>query len=289
MHLSETFRYFYCKSGEGLKSLGLQLRLTVVLGFLHSLCILPEFIVPISGVYISETFQVFLLLVRRWSELFGVSAQADSGFRILASLIYPTRSNCAYLWCSPLWDFQVFQLLVRRESELFGVSAQTDSGIRISAFFICPIISYFAYFWFVSLWAFQVSVLLVRRGSELLESQLRLTVVLGFCHSLHTVLAVIFPISCFVSLWAFQVSVFLVRRGSELIGVWAQTDSGIRISAFLIYPIRSYCAYFWCAPSLRLSGICTLSQEERVWTLWSVSSDWQWYRIGFLHSLYALS
>ena len=38
------------------------------------------------------------------------------------------------------------------------------------------------------------------------------------------------------TLWDFQVFLLLVRRGSELFGVSAQTDSGIRISAFLIYP-----------------------------------------------------
>ena len=36
-----------------------QLRLTVVLGFLHSLYILPEVIVAISGVHLSETFRYF--------------------------------------------------------------------------------------------------------------------------------------------------------------------------------------------------------------------------------------
>ena len=41
--------------------------------------------------------------------------------------------------------------------------------------------------------------------------------------------------------------VLLVSRESEMLGVSAQTDSGIRISAFLKYPTRSYCAYFWCA------------------------------------------
>ena len=36
-----------------------QLRLTVVLGFLHSLYILPEVIVAISGVHLSVTFRYF--------------------------------------------------------------------------------------------------------------------------------------------------------------------------------------------------------------------------------------
>ena len=44
------------KSGEGLNFLESQLRLTVVLGFLHSLYILQEVIVAISGVHLSETF-----------------------------------------------------------------------------------------------------------------------------------------------------------------------------------------------------------------------------------------
>ena len=75
-----------------------QLRLTVVLGFWHSLYTLPEVIVPISSVYLSETFRYFLLLVRRGSELFGIPAQTDSGIRILAFLIYCTRSYCTYFW-----------------------------------------------------------------------------------------------------------------------------------------------------------------------------------------------
>ena len=111
--------------------------------------------------------QVFLLLVRRGSELIGVSAQIDSGIRILAFLIYPTISYCAYFWCTCLWHFQVLLLLVRRGSELIGVSAQIDSGIRILAFLIYPTISYCAYFWCTCLWHFQVLLLLVRRGSGL--------------------------------------------------------------------------------------------------------------------------
>ena len=171
-------------------------------------------------------FQVFLLLVRRGSELFGVSAETDSGIRISAFLIYPTITYCAYFWCALLWDFQVFLLLVRRGSELFGVSAQTDSGIRISAFLIYPTRSYCGYFWCAPLWHFQVILHLVRRVIWTLWSlQLRLTVVLGFLYSLYTLPEVIVPIS------------------------------GVH--------------------SLRLSGNSTLSQE-RVWTLWSVSSDWQW-------------
>ena len=59
VQLCETFRYFYCKSGEGLNFLESQLRLTVVLGFLHSLYILQEVIVAISGVHLSETFMYF--------------------------------------------------------------------------------------------------------------------------------------------------------------------------------------------------------------------------------------
>ena len=79
-----------------------QFTLTVVLGFWHSLYTLPEIIVLISGVHLSDTFRYFPLLVRRGSELFGVSAQTDSGIRILAFLVYPTRSYCAYFWCVPV-------------------------------------------------------------------------------------------------------------------------------------------------------------------------------------------
>ena len=77
-----------------------QLRLTVVLGFWHSLYTLPEVIVLISGVHLSDTFRYFLLLVRRGSDLFGDLALTDSCIRILAFLIYPTRSYCAYFWCA---------------------------------------------------------------------------------------------------------------------------------------------------------------------------------------------
>ena len=93
------------KSGEGLNSLESQHRLTVVLGSWHCLYTLSEVIVPICGVYLSDTFRYFYSLVRRGSELFGVSAQTDSGIRILALLLYPTRSYCAYFWCAPLRDF----------------------------------------------------------------------------------------------------------------------------------------------------------------------------------------
>ena len=134
-----------------------QLRLTVVLGFWHSLYTLPEIIVPNSGVHLSDTFRYFLLLVRRWSELIGVSVH--------------------------------------------------------------------------------------------------LTVLLGFWHSLYTLREVIVPISGVFSSDTFRYFLLLVRRGSELFGVSAQTDSGIRILAFLIYPTRSLCAYFWMCTSLTLSGI----------------------------------
>ena len=84
-----------------MNSLESQLRLTVVLGFWHCLYTPPEVIVPIFGVHLSETFRYFYSLVRRGSELFGVSAETDSGISILALLIYPTRNYCAYLWCAP--------------------------------------------------------------------------------------------------------------------------------------------------------------------------------------------
>ena len=76
-----------------------ELRLTVILGFWHSLYTLPEDIVPISSVNLSDTFRYFLLLVRRGSEVFGIPAQTDSGIRILAFLIYHTSNYCAYFWC----------------------------------------------------------------------------------------------------------------------------------------------------------------------------------------------
>ena len=53
VHLSETFRYFYCLLREGLKSLESQLRMTVESGFLPSLYTLPEVIVPIFRVHLT--------------------------------------------------------------------------------------------------------------------------------------------------------------------------------------------------------------------------------------------
>ena len=88
---------------------------------------------PICVVHLSDTFSYFYSLVRRGSEVLGVSAQTDSGIRILALLIYPTRNT-----------FRYFYSLVRKGSELFGVSAQTDRGIRILALFIYPTRSYCA-------------------------------------------------------------------------------------------------------------------------------------------------
>ena len=163
MHLSETFRYLYSYSGEGLNSLESQLRLTVVLGFLHSL-IYPT--ISYCGYFWCAPvwdFQVFLLLVKRGSELFGVSAQTDSGIRFSASLLYPTISYCGYFWCAPVWDFQVFVLLVRRGSELFVVSAQADSGIRISSIPLNPLPEVIVPISDVqTVWDFQVFLLLVR-------------------------------------------------------------------------------------------------------------------------------
>ena len=82
---------------------------------------------PICGVHLSDTFWYYYSLVRRGSEVFGVSSKTDSGIRILALLIYRTRNT-----------FRYFYSLVRRGSELFGVSAQTDSGISILALLIYP-------------------------------------------------------------------------------------------------------------------------------------------------------
>ena len=54
------------------------------------------------GVQFSDTLRFYLFLVRRWYELFGVPAQADSGIMILTFLIYPNKNYCAYNWCLPL-------------------------------------------------------------------------------------------------------------------------------------------------------------------------------------------
>ena len=72
----------------------------------------------------SDTFRYFLLLVRIGSELFGVSAQTDSGIRFLAFLIYHLPEVIVPISGVHLSDtFRYFLLLVRRGSELFGVPA----------------------------------------------------------------------------------------------------------------------------------------------------------------------
>ena len=51
-------------------------------------------------------------------------------------------------------------------------------------------------------------------------------------------------------------------EGLNCFGVSAETDSGIRISAFLIYPtMKSLCLFLVCT-SLRLSRISTVSEER---------------------------
>ena len=72
-----------------------QLRLIVVLGFLHSLYILPEVIVPISGVHLSENFTY--LYSYSGDVLLGISAHIDCGIMVSAILIYPTRNYCGYI------------------------------------------------------------------------------------------------------------------------------------------------------------------------------------------------
>ena len=97
-----TFRYFYSLVRRASEVLGVSAQTDSVIRILALLIYLPEVIVPICGVHLSDTFRYFYSLVRRGSELFGVSSKTDSGIRILTLLIYPTRSYCAYLWCAPL-------------------------------------------------------------------------------------------------------------------------------------------------------------------------------------------
>ena len=170
VHLSHTFRYFYSWSGRAPNSLESQLTLTVLLRFG-----LPEVIVPIFWCAPLSHFQVFLLLVRKGSKLFGVSAHTDS-----AITIWHTRSYCAYFWCAPPSHFQVFLLLVRKGSKLFGVSAHTDSAIRIShSLYTLPEV-----IWLIS--GVHLSDTLryfyswSGRAPNSLESQLKLIVLLGF-------------------------------------------------------------------------------------------------------------
>ena len=115
------------------------------------------------------------------------------------------------------------------------------------------------------------------------------------------------------TLWDFHVFVLLVRNGSELFGFLAETNSGIRISALLIYPTLGYCGYFWCAPNTTDSGIRILAfliyptiiycgyfwcaLFETFWYFYCYSGDGLnslesqlrlTVVLGFLHSLYIL-
>ena len=102
VHLSDTFRYFYCLVRRGSELFGVSAQTDSGIRIWHCLYTPPEVIVPICGVHLSDTFRYFYSLVRRGSELFGVSSKTDSGIRILALLLYPTRNYCVYLWCAPL-------------------------------------------------------------------------------------------------------------------------------------------------------------------------------------------
>ena len=102
VHLSDTFRYFYCLVRRGSELFGVSAQTDSGIRIWHYLYTVPEVIVPICGVHLYDTFRYFYSLVRRGSELFGVSSKTDSGIRILALLLYPTRNYCVYLWCAPL-------------------------------------------------------------------------------------------------------------------------------------------------------------------------------------------
>ena len=95
-----------------------------------------------------------------------------------------------------------------------------------------------------------------------MESQLRLTVVLGLLHSLYTL-----PEGIVDYFWCaiFETFRYLYCKSGESLncfGVSAQTDSGIRISAFLTYPTQKFLWLCLVCTSLRLSGISTISQER---------------------------
>ena len=122
---------------------------------------------------------MFLLLVRRWSKLFGVPAQTDSGIRIWDSLYTLTKVILPIPSVLLSDTFRYFYSWSGRGLNS-GVSAQTDSGIRIwhSLYTLPEVIvlisgvhlsDTFRYFYSWS-----------GGGLNYLESQLRLTVVLGF-------------------------------------------------------------------------------------------------------------
>ena len=108
----------------------------MVLGFWHSFYNLPEIIVPISGVFLYETFRNFLLLNGE-----GLNS-LESQLRLTVMLgfwhsFYNIPEVIPFISGVHLTDtFRCFLLLFRRGSELYGVSTQIDSGIRILAFFI---------------------------------------------------------------------------------------------------------------------------------------------------------
>ena len=78
-----------------------QLRLTVVLGFWHSLYTLPEVIVPISGVHLSDTFRYFLL-----------------SLSLLFEIWYSTLSECCCIMKCTLYGFLVEALIILCHSTL---------------------------------------------------------------------------------------------------------------------------------------------------------------------------
>ena len=85
LHLSDTVRYFYSWSGGGLNSLESQLIVTVVLGF--GIPYIPyKKLLCLFQMCTSLMFSGISTLGQEGSELFGVSAQSDSGIRICHSL-----------------------------------------------------------------------------------------------------------------------------------------------------------------------------------------------------------
>ena len=152
---------------------------------------------------------------------------------------------CLFLVCTSLDTFR-YSYPWSRGALKSGVSAQTDSGIRIwHSLYTLPEVNVpisgvhlsdtFRYFYSWSGGGLKSGV------SAQTDSGIRIW------HSLYTLPEVNVPISGVHLSDTFRY--FYSWSGGGLnSGVSAQTDSGIRIWHSFIYPTRSFCDYFWCAP-----------------------------------------
>ena len=130
---------------EGSQVFGISVQTDSGIRFWHTLYTLPEVIVPISGVHLSNTFRYFYFQPEGGVISLGSQLRLIVVFGIGIPYILYQKLLCLPLVCtSPTLSgistfrqegvktlFQVFLLLIRMESNLFGVSAQTDRYIWI--------------------------------------------------------------------------------------------------------------------------------------------------------------